>query len=194
MNRKKYAISVICTYAGKHNVKLGEKWTVLFPHSSRFHIILLFLRLFFNLAGLSVLNWLLVSLCYKSPIHPFSNVLVNLILCVCARACACVYPLSHSRIGLFACQTPLSMDFSGKNTGVGCHFLLQRIFLIQGLNRIFCTGRQILYHRSHLGRFYVVVTEIKYPETWQQAKISLAYAPLSGTRDHIWKQVTQVTG
>ena len=24
-----------------------------------------------------------------------------------------------------ACHTPLSMDFSGKHTGVGCHFLLQ---------------------------------------------------------------------
>ena len=25
-------------------------------------------------------------------------------------------------------------DFPGKNTGVGCHFLLQGIFLAQGLN------------------------------------------------------------
>ena len=25
-------------------------------------------------------------------------------------------------------------DFPGKNTGVGCHFLLQEIFLTQGLN------------------------------------------------------------
>ena len=25
-------------------------------------------------------------------------------------------------------------DSPGKNTGVGCHFLLQRIFLTQGLN------------------------------------------------------------
>ena len=27
-----------------------------------------------------------------------------------------------------ACQAPLSMDSPGKNTGVGCHFLLQGIF------------------------------------------------------------------
>ena len=33
-----------------------------------------------------------------------------------------------------ACQVPLSMGFPGKNTGVGCHFLLQEIFLIQGSN------------------------------------------------------------
>ena len=31
-------------------------------------------------------------------------------------------------------QAPLSMDFPGKNTGVGCHFLLQGIFSTQGLS------------------------------------------------------------
>ena len=30
-------------------------------------------------------------------------------------------------------QAPLSMGFPSKNTGVGCHFLLQGIFLIQGI-------------------------------------------------------------
>ena len=38
-----------------------------------------------------------------------------------------------------ACQAPLSMDFPGKDTRVGCHFLLQGIFLIQRLNpRLLC--------------------------------------------------------
>ena len=32
------------------------------------------------------------------------------------------------------CQAPLFMGFPGKNTGVGCHALLQGIFLIQGTN------------------------------------------------------------
>ena len=32
------------------------------------------------------------------------------------------------------CQAPLSMGFSRQNTGVGCHFLLQGIFLTQGSN------------------------------------------------------------
>ena len=32
-------------------------------------------------------------------------------------------------------QAPLSTDFPGKNTGVGCHFLLQGIFPTQGWNR-----------------------------------------------------------
>ena len=37
----------------------------------------------------------------------------------------------------------------GKNTGVGCHFLLQRIFLTQGSNPDLLHCRQILYHLSH---------------------------------------------
>ena len=31
-------------------------------------------------------------------------------------------------------QAPLSMDFPGKNTEEGCHFLLQEIFLTQDSN------------------------------------------------------------
>ena len=34
----------------------------------------------------------------------------------------------------------------GKNTGVGCHFLLQGIFLTWGSNLCLLLGRQILYH------------------------------------------------
>ena len=41
-------------------------------------------------------------------------------------------------------------DFSVKNIGVGCHFLLQ-IFPIQGLNLAILHCRQILYHLSHQG-------------------------------------------
>ena len=40
------------------------------------------------------------------------------------------------------------MGSPGKNTGAGCHFLLQRMFLDQGLNHVSCIGRQILYHRA----------------------------------------------
>ena len=36
--------------------------------------------------------------------------------------------------GTVAHQAPLSMGFLDKNTGVGCHFLLQGIFPTQGSN------------------------------------------------------------
>ena len=39
--------------------------------------------------------------------------------------------------------------FPGNNTGVGCHFLLQGIFLTQGLNPGLLYCRQTLYHLSH---------------------------------------------
>ena len=44
-----------------------------------------------------------------------------------------------------------SWDFAGKNTGVGCHFLLQGIFPTQGLNPGLLHCRQMLYHLSHQG-------------------------------------------
>ena len=40
-------------------------------------------------------------------------------------------------------------DFPGKNTGVGCHFLLQGIFPTQDwtcISSVSCTSRRILYH------------------------------------------------
>ena len=42
-------------------------------------------------------------------------------------------------------------DFLGKSTGVGCHFLLQRIFPTQGSNPGLPHCRQMLYHLSHQG-------------------------------------------
>ena len=44
---------------------------------------------------------------------------------------------------------PLCADSPSKNTGVGCHFLLQEIFLTQGSNLGFLHCRQILYHLSY---------------------------------------------
>ena len=42
-------------------------------------------------------------------------------------------------------------DSPGKNTGVGCHTLLQGIFPTQGLNPCLPHCRWILYHLSHQG-------------------------------------------
>ena len=48
-------------------------------------------------------------------------------------------------------QAPLSLEFPGKNTGVGSHSLLQGIFPTQGSNLSLLHCRQILYHLSHQG-------------------------------------------
>ena len=68
----------------------------------------------------------------KSLIYMYTQGLINMHMLCCA------YSLSH--VLLFAIpwtvayQAPLSTGFSSKNTDVDCHFFLQRIFLIQGLN------------------------------------------------------------
>ena len=61
-------------------------------------------------------------------------------------ACECVHLCAHTCLvaqlcltlcgpsWTAACQASLSMEFSFKNIGAGCHFLLQGIFPSQGLN------------------------------------------------------------
>ena len=64
---------------------------------------------------------------------------------------------SLGRVRLFvtlwtvAYQVPPSMGYPGKNTGVGCHFLLQDIFPTQGSNLGLPHCRQTLYRLSHQG-------------------------------------------
>ena len=58
----------------------------------------------------------------------------------------CLYSVSSDSFqpcGMYAARLLCPWDFLGKNTGMGCHFLLQGIFLTQGIFRI---GRWILYH------------------------------------------------
>ena len=55
------------------------------------------------------------------------------------------------------CRPPVSCLWNspGKNTGVGCHSLLQRIFLTQVSNLGLLHCRQILYELSHQGNIYI---------------------------------------
>ena len=50
-----------------------------------------------------------------------------------------------------ACRLIRPWDFPGKNTGVGCHCLLQGSSWPRALTWISCIGRQILYNWYHLG-------------------------------------------
>ena len=86
-------------------------------------------------------------MCYRA----FSDWL-HLVLCACV--------LSHVQLFVtlwtIAHQVPLSMGFSGKNTGVGCHFLIQGIFLTQRLNSGLLHYRKTLYHLSHQGSHWFI--------------------------------------
>ena len=68
-----------------------------------------------------------------------------------------VWMKSLSRVRLFATpwavayHAPPSMGFPRQETGVGCHFLLQGVFVPQGLNPALLHCRQTLYPLSHQG-------------------------------------------
>ena len=64
-----------------------------------------------------------------------------------------------------ACQAPLPWDFSGKNTRVGCHFLLQGIFLTQGSNPCLLHWQADSLPLSHLGSPYKRLTAF---QSWAQ--------------------------
>ena len=71
-------------------------------------------------------------------------------------------------------------SFPGKNTGVGCHFLLQAIFPTQGLNlHLLC----LLHWQanslplSHLGRPETVITLI--PKLGKYTTVKESYRPVS---------------
>ena len=68
-------------------------------------------------------------------------------LCLVAQSCLTLCDLMD-------CSLPGSSvhgDSLGKNTGLGCHALLQGIFPSQGLNPGLLHCRWILYHLSHQG-------------------------------------------
>ena len=63
----------------------------------------------------------------------------------CRHECSVVADSLWPR-GLEPARLLCLWDYPGKSTGVGCHFLLQGIFLTQGLNWDLLHCRWILYH------------------------------------------------
>ena len=80
-----------------------------------------------------------------------------------------------------AYQAPPSTDFPGKSTGVGCHFLPQRIFPTQGSNTGLPHSGLILYQLSHKGSPRIL--------EW------VSYPFLSGSsRPRNWTRVSCISG
>ena len=74
-------------------------------------------------------------------------------------------------------QAPLSLEFPGKNTGVGSHSLLQGIFPTQGSNLSLLHCRQILYRLSHQGSSRHVHGDAK-----SSASLAMVLDQTSGTK------------
>ena len=75
-------------------------------------------------------------------------------VCVCECVSHSVVSDSLGSHGLQTTRLLCPWDSPGKNTGVGCHSLLQGIFLTQGWNPGLLHCRQILYRLSHQGSPY----------------------------------------
>ena len=76
-------------------------------------------------------------------------------LCACVLSCFSCLQLFVT-LWTVAHQAPL-WDSPGKNTGVGCHFLLQGIFLTRDRSHVPCisyTGTQILTSPALAGGFF----------------------------------------
>ena len=100
------------------------------------------------------MNFILGS---KSIVRRFYQ--LNMIVCCCLITKSC--PILLRLPWTVAHQTPLSVEFLGKNIGVGCRFLLQGIFPTQGSNvclRYWQAGPFLL---SHQGSLNMTVTLFK---------------------------------
>ena len=75
-------------------------------------------------------------------------------------------------------------DFPGNSTGVGCHFLLQRIFPTQGSNLGLPHCRQTLYHPSHQGSPINTIGYSKSTELWVW-NLDLLRSQYSSKQHHI---------
>ena len=83
---------------------------------------------------------------------------IHLYLYIVAQSCPTL-------CNLIDCSPPgfsIHGDSPGKNTGVGCHALLQGIFPTQGSNPGLLHCRRILYHLSHQGSRRILVW-VAYP-------------------------------
>ena len=79
--------------------------------------------------------------------HQTWAVILSIMLCLVAQSCPTLsYPMDCSPPG-----SSVHGDSIGKNTGVGCHALLQGNFPTQGSNPGLLHCRWILYHLSHQG-------------------------------------------
>ena len=86
-----------------------------------------------------------ITICLS--LHLLMGIWVVFCACLVAQSCLTLWdPMD--------CNLPGSSahgDFPGKNTGVGCHALIQGIFLAQGSNPGLPHCRWILYHLGHQG-------------------------------------------
>ena len=81
-------------------------------------------------------------------------------VCVCVLVAQSCPNLCDSH-GLQPARLLCPWNSPGKNTGVGCHSLLQGIFPTRGMHPGLLHGRRILYHLSHPTHRMIILNHLK---------------------------------
>ena len=97
-------------------------------------------------------NWMAIQ-CHLIN-QSFNFEWFNLYCCCCLVVKLCLTLLQLR--GLWSAGLLCPWDFLGKNTGLGCHFLLQGIFLTQGSNLCLLHGQMDSLPQSRQGRWFNV--------------------------------------
>ena len=113
--------------------------------------------------------------------------------CLVAKSCLILLQPCDLKPTRFLCP----WDLPGKNTAVGCHFLLQRIFLTQDLTHVSCIGRWILHHWATRGSPQIKKDPHQKVSSWncrnseKEPKTFKRKKQWSHTKD--WEVVNEVT-
>ena len=126
-------VCVCCSLS--HGWLFAIPWTVCSPPGSSVH----------GLLHARILEWAAISFSIMS------HMCNALYVCICMKWKLLSWVWLFATSWTVACQSPVSMDSPGQNTGVGGRSLLQGIFPTQGSNPGLPHCRQILYHLSHQG-------------------------------------------
>ena len=95
--------------------------------------------------------WVLLSIPWPWPWHWSSHQGFGSCHVACGMCSGMSDSLLHDPMDCSLPASSINVIFPGKNTGVDCHFVLQEIFLTQGLNPGLPHCRQTLYCLSHQG-------------------------------------------
>ena len=87
------------------------------------------------------------AICATRRIHSHPGLVKMCVLCLVTQ----LRPTLCDPVDWSSPGSSVHEDSPGKNTGVGCHALLQGIFPTQGLNSSLPHCRQMLYRLSHQG-------------------------------------------
>ena len=141
-----------CKLKKKHSYFEGLRLLIIKWNNQLIHMVLL-IPLILTIVVLPFFVWFwLRFICVKIPKKWRKKLITPLLSVRCWAMLSCLLcPTLHDPMDCSLPRFTVHGDSSGKNTGVGCHALLQGIFPAQGFKPRSPTLQDILYCLSHQG-------------------------------------------